>query len=436
MPKKRPPGSRAPSTDGVRGRASPCRVRYHPGVRPAPPVLANDDARVEALRDQDILDTPAERDFDDIARLAAAICDTPMSAVTFIDADRQWSKAALGLDVPEVPREDAFCAHAIADRDVLVVPDALADDRFATNPMVVADPSVRFYAGAPVVTADGHALGTVCVLDSRPRALGDEQLAGLQALARQVAAQLELRRALAAEAAAAGQLVAAMAAPEAAASPPVPQASPGAASFARAVAVAAAAIAVAAVVLLDQQGSGFAKAFSDVMFVVASAAAAGACLRRGARTTSKGWRWLGAACATWSVGAVAWSYFGLTRDHTYPFPSLADVGFVGYVVPALVGLWRLRARAERWGKRLWRMLDGAVIAAMTLFVSWGSVLGPLVGARAGSAWEHALLLAYPVVDVAVFSAVLAFGLRQRGAARRSWALLALGFATLAVTDST
>ncbi len=154
-------------------------------------------ARLSALDVYDILDTPAEAGFDDIVLIAAQICGTPMALISMVDDRRQWFKAAVGIDATETPREIAFCAHAIAQRDTFIVPDATQDQRFAANPLVTGDTALRFYAGAPLVTPEGFALGTLCVLDNEPRTLTTDQLSALQALARQVMARLELRRALA-----------------------------------------------------------------------------------------------------------------------------------------------------------------------------------------------------------------------------------------------
>ncbi|NNM28424.1 MAG: sensor domain-containing diguanylate cyclase [Akkermansiaceae bacterium] len=154
----------------------------------------NENARLEALRDYDVLDTPAEDSYDDITRLAAAICGTPMAAVSLVDRDRQWFKSRVGLDAEQTGRDEAFCAHAIRDTELFVVPDACKDSRFADNPLVTGDPNIRFYAGAPLVTPGGDVLGTLCVIDRSTRELSEQQALALRALSRQVMAQLELRR--------------------------------------------------------------------------------------------------------------------------------------------------------------------------------------------------------------------------------------------------
>ncbi|WP_229068010.1 GAF domain-containing sensor histidine kinase [Actinoplanes sp. DH11] len=158
------------------------------------PLPDNEIERLAALYSLDILDSPPEKDFDDIVALAASVCEAPVAMVSLVDADRQWAKAATGSALAETARELSFCAHAILDRDLLVVPDARADRRFSDNPAVTAADGVRFYAGAPLMTTDGFALGTLCVLDTVPRRLDNEQQQALRALARQVTAQLELRR--------------------------------------------------------------------------------------------------------------------------------------------------------------------------------------------------------------------------------------------------
>ncbi|MDF2441571.1 MAG: hypothetical protein JWN98_2555, partial [Abditibacteriota bacterium] len=152
--------------------------------------------RLEALQRYEILDTMPEREFDDIAFLAAQICQAPVALITFIDSHRQWFKARVGLDMIETPRDISFCAHAIAQAGPLIISDATQDARFAANPLVTGERHVRFYSGAPLVTPDGQALGTLCVLDIAPRQLTPDQQEALSRLSRQVVAQLELRRSL------------------------------------------------------------------------------------------------------------------------------------------------------------------------------------------------------------------------------------------------
>jgi diguanylate cyclase (GGDEF)-like protein len=152
-------------------------------------------ARLAALDELAILDTPREQIYDDVVHLAATICDTPIAVINFIDADRQWGKALVGMEDSEAPREVSFCARAIVAEDgLLVVPDTRADPEWAENPMVTGEGGLRFYAGASVVTDEGHALGTVCVADDRrPRELDERALQALRILARQTAAHLKLR---------------------------------------------------------------------------------------------------------------------------------------------------------------------------------------------------------------------------------------------------
>ena len=150
--------------------------------------------RLEALRRYGVLDTPPEPEFDELAGLASQICRTPFAAISLIDADRQWFKATIGLSLTEIPRTQSICAETIQQSDVLTVNDTLTDAHFRDMQFVTDEPHIRFYAGASLTTPAGHRLGTICVMDREPRALAPEQAAALQALARQVMAQLELRR--------------------------------------------------------------------------------------------------------------------------------------------------------------------------------------------------------------------------------------------------
>ncbi|WP_374622295.1 GGDEF domain-containing protein [Pandoraea sp.] len=167
-----------------------------PSSSQAPTSSARPDEaeRLAALRRYAILDTPPEPAFDRIVRLASHLLGAPISLVSLIDESRQWFKARQGLEVSQTPRSIAFCAHAILGDDVLVVPDARADRRFADNPLVTGAPNIRFYAGAPLRTPEGHRLGTLCVLDRRPHTLDDEKRALLADLSALVVDALELRR--------------------------------------------------------------------------------------------------------------------------------------------------------------------------------------------------------------------------------------------------
>lgn len=156
---------------------------------------SHEQQRLAALRRYQILDTPREEAFDDITRLIASVCDAPIAVINFIDEARQWFKSEIGLGVRETPLDVSICAHAILQPGLFIVPDTLADKRFANNPLVTGEPYLRFYAGALLETHDGYALGTLCVLDYQPRQLSELQKQTLETLARQVVLLLELFKA-------------------------------------------------------------------------------------------------------------------------------------------------------------------------------------------------------------------------------------------------
>lgn len=158
------------------------------------PLPTDEAERLQELRSYGVLDTQPEQAFDDITEIARALAETPVAIVSLVDENRQWFKSCLGLDAQETPRNVAFCSHAILQRTPLIVPDALKDPRFADNPLVVAPPHIRFYAGFPLISANGLAVGTLCVIDFKPNAISDGQCTLLQRLARQVVRQMELSR--------------------------------------------------------------------------------------------------------------------------------------------------------------------------------------------------------------------------------------------------
>ena len=162
-------------------------------IRPENP--ANEAQRLQALYRYRILDSQKERSFDDLVTIAKAVCGTSMAAVTLVDVERQWFKAIHGVEATELPRSESMCGHAILQpQEVMVVEDAQSDQRFHDNPVVVGEPHIRFYAGAPLLSSDGMALGTLCVFDPRPQRLQPAQTEALAALSRQVMVVMELRR--------------------------------------------------------------------------------------------------------------------------------------------------------------------------------------------------------------------------------------------------
>ena len=154
----------------------------------------NEKKRLKVLWQYEVLDTVPEEVFDDLTELAAKICEAPIALISLVDENRQWFKAKFGTTISETARDFSFCSYAITQSDLFIVPDATRDERFAHNPLVTAEPKIRFYAGAPLITPDGHALGTLCVIDKVPRQLRLEQKQALRILAHHVVSQLELRR--------------------------------------------------------------------------------------------------------------------------------------------------------------------------------------------------------------------------------------------------
>ena len=158
------------------------------------PVPKNEAKRIKVLWEYDVLDTVPEEVFDELAELAGLICGAPISLISLVDENRQWFKSKIGVTISETDRDVSMCAHAIMGDDLFIIADASKDARFKNNPLVTGGPKIRFYAGAPLVTPDGHALGTLCVIDKVPRHLADNQKQALRVLARHVMTQLELRR--------------------------------------------------------------------------------------------------------------------------------------------------------------------------------------------------------------------------------------------------
>jgi len=153
----------------------------------------NESVRLSALHEIGLLDSPQEAEFDEIVKFASMLCNTPISLISLVDSDRQWFKARIGLDVDETNRDVSFCSHAILQDQLFEVRDTILDNRFADNPLVVEDPSIRFYAGMPLVTSGGDRLGTLCVIDRTPGELSEKQRFGLKVLANNVIKIAELR---------------------------------------------------------------------------------------------------------------------------------------------------------------------------------------------------------------------------------------------------
>lgn len=160
----------------------------------AAPLTENEPQRLAALHSYHLLDTPPNPDLDEVTSLAASVCNTPMALVTLVDESRQWFMSRVGVDIQETPRELSFCAHAIHRNETMVIPDAHKDQRFADNPLVTSPPRIRFYAGAPLFTPDNQGLGTLCVLDRKPRTLSALQLQALSVLRRDVMNIMQLQQ--------------------------------------------------------------------------------------------------------------------------------------------------------------------------------------------------------------------------------------------------
>ena len=155
-----------------------------------PDIPKDESARLETLRSLNILDTPPEERFDRLTRMAKRLFDVPIALVSIVDENRQWFKSCVGLDAKETSRDISFCGHAILGNQVFIIPDALSDERFADNPLVVGDPNIRFYAGCPLSAHDGSKLGTLCIIDTKPRLLEAEDIEAIKDLASMVEREL------------------------------------------------------------------------------------------------------------------------------------------------------------------------------------------------------------------------------------------------------
>ncbi|OQP64644.1 hypothetical protein A4R26_15880 [Niastella populi] len=156
-------------------------------------IPVNENLRLADLYQYNLLDTTEEKEFNDLVQLASAICNAPISLISLIDAERQWFKARVGIDLTETSRDTSFCSHGILNGDIFIVPDATNDNRFAQNPMVTGKQGIRFYAGVPLTTGAGNNLGMLCVKDTVPRSLTSEQQQALMVIGQQVVKQMELR---------------------------------------------------------------------------------------------------------------------------------------------------------------------------------------------------------------------------------------------------
>lgn len=162
------------------------------------PIPHNETSRLKALQEYKVMDTLPEQAYDNFTKLASMICNTPIALITLLDEERQWFKSRIGLERSEIPRESAICNHTIVMPDnILIISDTTHDPRFVNNPLVALEPNIRFYAGVSLVTSSGEALGTICVMDDKPRSITQEQLDALEVLSHEVMGQFELRRSIA-----------------------------------------------------------------------------------------------------------------------------------------------------------------------------------------------------------------------------------------------